>query len=217
MILEDFEKLLKEGRYSLDNITKKYLAPIINANSELRAKVREMSTIGVFVDDADKDYDKCLFFVCNVHRTMTNKGINFNNLLKQFKKEDDYVEDYPYGQIFGGILHVVVFRVPEKFHRAYNEVYNYLANKSTSVKYSTMFTDEQIKDLFVKYYGKDCNQFKVFSKDRKYKKEFEDHINSRGIYAQTTGNVDYIVLDDDAELEYLPNAEREILNYEKES
>jgi len=100
MILEDFEKLLKEGRYYVDNITKSYLAPIINKNTKLREKVVSMRTVGVFIDDADKDYDKCLFFVCNVHRTMSDDQVDFNKLLQEFKEDDTYVTDYPYGSVY---------------------------------------------------------------------------------------------------------------------
>lgn len=219
MNLKDFEQMFREGIYVHRNKTKTYLAVVMSEYGEdYINKMQQLSTTGVYVDDAMlsiiKDTDYCLFYLFNVHKSVSKGTHDFNARLEEFRKLDFYVHDYPFGELFGGKLHTVVFRVPEKHYRAYDIFAGFKKGLQHPVYYSKMFSPEDVERLFVALFGKNSRAVKVFRKDPKWKEEFETEINRYGIYANQNNNVEWIILDPKRdEYEYRPNPSEEVLNF----
>lgn len=220
MNLTDFEELFKQGQFTFVNKTKTYLTVVMSEHGkDYVSKIRQLNTTGVFVDDVlsnIENTDYCLFFLFNVHRSLERGLTDFNSLLDEFRALNFYVADYPFGELFGGKLHTVVFKIPEKYYNAYDIFAQFKKGKDAPVYYSRMFTKEDIDRLFVALYGENTKAVKVLLKDPVYKEKFEEEINRYGIYAPQYQNVEWIILDPNIhEYEYKPNPEHEILNYRK--
>jgi len=219
MKLADFEQMFSEGRFVHVNKTLTYLAPTLNFyGEELRNLVRAMYSTGVYMDDllCELKGEYYLFMLVNVQKTL-RKGIvkDFNEVLKQLRAHEATTYDYPFGELFSGKLHVVVFKVPEKYYPAYSRIMDYLNGKTKTVKYSRMYPPDDVERLFIAIYGENNKAVKVFRQDPEYREQFENALNRIGIHAaDSQGNVDWLVLPEDAELEFLPQHKEELLNYE---
>lgn len=221
MNLHDFEQMFRQGIYVHRNKTKTYLAAVMSEyGKDYTDKMREAAATGVFVDDALADIDDtdhCLFFLFNVYKSAEKGLTDFNQFVKDLQELNFYVHDYPFGELFGGKLHVVVFRIPEKYYRSYDIFTAFKKGKNQPVPYSKMYDIEDIENIFVKLYGNNERAVKVFRKDPKWKEQFEEEINRYGAYVNKYQNVDWIILDPERdEYEYLPIPREEILNYDNQ-
>lgn len=219
MKLADFEQMFSEGRFVHVNKTMTYLSPVINHyGEELISMRRSLYATGVYMDDllCELKGEYYLFLLVNVQKTL-RKGIvkDFNLALAQLRSHEAVAYDYPFGELFSGKLHVVVFKVPEKYYPAYSRIMDYLNGRARTVKYSRMYPPDEVEALFVQVYGENIKAVKVFRQDPEYREQFENALNRIGIHAAgNTGNVDWLVLPEDAELEFLPTHREELLNYE---
>jgi len=219
MKLADFEQMFSEGRFVHVNKTMTYLSPVLNYyGEELISMRRSLYATGVYMDDllCELKGEYFLFLLVNVQKTL-RKGIvkDFNLALAQLRSHEAVVYDYPFGELFSGKLHVVVFKVPEKYYPAYSRIMDYLNGRARTVKYSRMYPPDEVEALFVQVYGENIKAVKVFRQDPEYREQFENALNRIGIHATgNDGNVDWLVLPEDAELEFLPTHREELLNYE---
>lgn len=220
MKLQDFEQMFKEGKFRQVNKTVTYLAPTMNYyDNDLLEKVRALCATGVYIDDllCDLEGEYYLFFLIDTRLTL-KRGIvkDFNKALKEIREHNACAHDYPFGELLSGKLHVIVFKVPEEYYPAYSRIMDYLNGRTTTVKYSRMYPEEDIDKLFVKVYGEKNRAVKVLRQDSQYKEYFERIVNRVGAYmADHEGNVDWITLPEGAELEFLPEPREELLNYER--
>jgi len=218
MKLADFEQMFSEGRFVHVNKTLTYLAPVLNHyGDDFRNMIRSMHSTGVYIDDllCDLNGEYYLFMLVNVQKTL-RKGIvkDFNQVLKQLRDHEATAYDYPFGELFSGKLHVIVFKVPEKYYPAYSRIMDYLNGRSKTVKYSRMYPPDDVEKLFIAIYGENITAVKVFRQDPDYRQQFENALNRIGIHAaDREGNVDWLVLPEGAELEFLPQHKEELLNY----
>lgn len=219
MNLNDFEEMFNQGTFNFRNKTKEYLAAVMAEHgTEFRDKIRSLDNTGIFVDDVlarIDDASYCLFFLFNVHRSYSKGVTDFNAMITEFKGLSFYVADYPFGELLGGKLHAVVFRIPDKYQFAYNTFTAFKANKTAPVYYSKMYSKAEIEKLFVALYGPNTKAVRTMLKDPKRRAEFEEEINRYGAYATEYNNVPWIELKEENELEYIPNPREEILNYKK--
>lgn len=219
MKLADFEQMFSEGRFVHVNKTMTYLSPVLNYyGEELISMRRSLYATGVYMDDllCELKGEYFLFLLVNVQKTL-RKGIvkDFNLALAQLRSHEAIAYDYPFGELFSGKLHVVVFKVPEKYYPAYSRIMDYLNGRARTVKYSRMYPPDEVEALFVQVYGENIKAVKVFRQDPEYREQFENALNRIGIHAAgNEGNVDWLVLPEDAELEFLPTHREELLNYE---
>lgn len=219
MKLADFEQMFSEGRFVHVNRTMTYLSPVLNYyGEELISMRRSLYATGVYMDDllCELKGEYFLFLLVNVQKTL-RKGIvkDFNLALAQLRSHEAIAYDYPFGELFSGKLHVVVFKVPEKYYPAYSRIMDYLNGRARTVKYSRMYPPDEVEALFVQVYGENIKAVKVFRQDPEYREQFENALNRIGIHAAgNEGNVDWLVLPEDAELEFLPTHREELLNYE---
>lgn len=219
MKLADFEQMFSEGRFVHVNKTMTYLSPVLNYyGEELISMRRSLYATGVYMDDllCELKGEYFLFLLVNVQKTL-RKGIvkDFNLALAQLRSHEAVAYDYPFGELFSGKLHVVVFKVPEKYYPAYSRIMDYLNGRARTVKYSRMYPPDEVEALFVQVYGENIKAVKVFRQDPEYREQFENALNRIGIHAAgNEGNVDWLVLPEDAELEFLPTHREELLNYE---
>lgn len=217
MVLEDFKQMFEEGKRKLNNKTLIYLSPCLqHYGEEFMSLFYELSHTGMFMNDlhwriAKNDHGRYyLFLIINAKASKT-----FIQTLDNLKTTDVYVADYPFGELFGGMLHSIVLKIPETYHGAYDIMMKYIEGETVTVPYSKMYTEEQIDKLFVSLYGKTSRAVKVLKKDPEYRKIFENYLNKLAIYAEDyRGNehISLIELDENSELEYLPNPHEEILN-----
>ena len=220
MKLADFERMFSEGRFVHVNKTLTYLSPVLNYYGEEFMSMRKsLYATGVYMDDllCQLKGEYYLFLLVNVQKTL-RKGIvkDFNLVLKQLREHEAVAYDYPFGELFSGKLHVVVFKVPEKYYSAYSRIMDYLNGRTKVVKYSRMYPPDEVEALFVRIYGEKNKAVKVFRQDPEYREQFENALNRIGIHAaDNQGNVDWLILPEDAELEFLPQHKEELLNYER--
>lgn len=123
------------------NKTYKYLYPVIKSFGETflvkHSSLWKLAT-GIYDDSFNgKDEDKRLIFVLYDKK---HKPKLFQNVLQYFKYQDYYYNDYAYDDIVNGRMHMVVFKIPEKFYDAYDYF-----KKS---QYSMMYSEEEISLLF---------------------------------------------------------------------
>lgn len=218
---EDFEHLFERGQFVYVNRTMEYLAPVLNHyGEEFKSFMKKVAHTGIFMGDifCKIEGDYYLFSLINVERSK-RKHPDFNNTLEALRQSEAYAFDYPFGELFGGKLHVIMWHVPEEYRGAYDRIMRYLNERTNNpdtnmrVEYSKMFSEDQINKLFVKLYGKNTKQVKVFKKDPEYRREFEATLNNIGISSvDSQGEVSWLELPKEAELEFLPNPKDEILN-----
>lgn len=209
MTIKDFENNLTQGILLHQNKTLEYLAPILKTFSpEFQRLKSELRYAGIYIGDClcDINDGHYLFMVINVSRSnQFNKDINLT--IQKLKETKYYVHDYPLGEIYYGKLHVIVFEIEEEFQQAYQEFSNFTKNRIT--RYSRMYSKEQKRKLF----NPSSKQYKVLVKNNDYKIEFEQELNAIAIHAASHGNVEYITIPEENELDYQPNALNEILNF----
>lgn len=218
MNLQDFKYMFAEGRDQFNNKTLTYLAPVLqHYGTDFMKLLHGLKHTGIFMDDlhwrivAD-NHDRYYLFVL-VNAKLSS---NFNETITKLKNTVPYVGDYPFGELFGGELHAIIFKVPEQYHGAYNIMLDYMDKKTDKVPYSKMYTHDEINRLFVSLYGANSKPVKVLMQDAQYRKVFESYLNKLAVYAEDyrgTESVSLITLYEDSELDYLPNRKEEILNY----
>lgn len=140
----------------------------------------------MIMGDQDKKYEQHLFMLIDT-RLFPKNFITFLNWIKdQVYYEDDYV----YGDIKKSPCHMIIIRIPEEHTTS--------LIKFTEGKYSEMFNEKDVNELFNKY----PDQTKVFKKDHNYKIKFVRNLNK--LFETTVSAKEY-----DGELELPPKKEEE--------
>lgn len=194
------------------NKSAKYLIPILNSYSNtfkiIYKKVRP-SLICSAIGDVCYEYAKgkdsygFLYFVYDINGSyVDNKYVDAvksrQNLLRYLdyvRTMHFYIDDYAYEV---GRYHCVVLKIPDAFISSYDMF--------LESKYSLMYTDEQLKQLFIKNKSNTeiSHVYGVLTKHPDYRKTFETKLNE---YFGTT-----IEVDDDRELDLPLDLNKEILN-----
>ena len=131
---------LEIGRLYI-NKTYKYLYPIIKSFGETflvkHSSLWKLAT-GIYDDSFNGKYedDRLLFVLYD----KKHKPKLFENVLQYFKYQDYYHSDYAYDDITHGRMHMVVFKIPEK----YNDTYDYFRKS----QYSFMYSEKETNELF---------------------------------------------------------------------
>ena len=204
MDIKTFEEMYQMGQKTYANQTRLYLAPLMNYYGPIfRDSVRKLETAAVGIADLlHKDGDDySLYFLINA--TSTEKGSDFSEVLSSLSSYSFFVADYPFGEIFKNNLHMLVFKIPEELHGAYDSF--------ITSKYSQMLSAENINKLFTSIYGK-TKAVKVMTKDAAYREEFEKRIN---YICSIDEKSTWISIDEKNELDFLINLEQEVFNYKE--
>jgi len=206
MTLEQIEQQKREGIREYINMTRKYLtAPIIRFyGDEFINLLRGLYVYACGINDHEKPKDYHLYLLIDMSKA---KEPNNLNKIKRYT----YVEDYPFGEILGGKLHMLTIEVPDKFKNAYD-----MFLKS---KYSQMFSKEDIYKYIVEYIGLTTAAQTMLKTDERLK-QFEEEVNYYRKYFTTSDTIDkiandttWITLTKDNELDYLIREQEEIFNY----
>lgn len=180
------------------NKTLKYLFPTLRAYGPgLRNKISELHKVAVGVhDDFYKAQITPSIFILIDREHYRNKTISTLNWLRY---QPYYVTDYPYDDLVNGRLHMIILRLPKRFHHSFEAF--------TKGKYSEMFTDEEIEE-FVKTDVDMFGAYKVLTRKKEAYTEFLEKIE------ESFGMVEVKATDlIDKELDFPLEKEKEIFNY----
>lgn len=128
------------GRHYV-NKTWKYLLPTVKSyGSIFLGKYSSLFKLAAGIYDASfngKDEDEKLLFILFDKQV---KPALFTNILEHFRYQTYYHSDYAYDDMEDGRMHMVVFKIYEEWHEAYNAF--------RQGKYSQMYNQTQINFLF---------------------------------------------------------------------
>lgn len=151
------------------NRTKKYLVPCLSEyGDEFVSKIVNLFKLAIGIGDfalldMGMNLEKHIFILID---TKLSKR-NFISTINWLRLQDYYSLDYPFDDIHTGHLHMIIIKVPEKYHNA-------LENFRKS-KYSKMYSHEDLLRLF----NNKKQELKVFKKDKAYLVEFVRMVNER--------------------------------------
>lgn len=208
--------------YVLDNLSKRYLSPILNAYSkEFISKFNLVAESLLGIGIADFDYttakgikivsDNHLFFVFDIkgfyaegkyEKPALSEG-NFLEFLKFIREYAYFVDDYYFNSVRGN-EHCIVLRIPKKYEKAVVHM--------RRGEYSKMYTPDELKALKVTpkdRLGKPNYRYGVLRKTKEFKKFFEAELN------EMFGTNITIDDKDDRELDLPYYDINEIFNYER--
>lgn len=195
------------------NPTARFLTPILNSFNTtflqhfnlVRNHLLGFAIGDVKYDKAKKKNHKYLLFTAysvngsydyTRKRFLNGKGgrTAFLNFLKQIRKSSYYYDDYIYDEK----IHIVVYNLPEKYNKAYDEF--------IKGKYSKMFSEEEIKELFTHE-----DNIAVLKKLPQYKEIFINQVKRTfsvkvGSYNSVVPE-EIIVIDENTEFELPPSKE----------
>lgn len=176
----------------INNKTLRYLTPCLKEyglNFEQMYKSIFKIALGIgdmIIIDQDKKYEQHLFML--IDSRLYPK--NFIVFLDWVREQEFYEDDYVYGNIKISPCHMIVIKIPEKYRDS--------VDKFTQGKYSEMFTETNIDELFYKH----PDSIKVFKKDHNYKIRFVQRLNK--LYNSSVTTKEY-----EGELELPPSKEEE--------
>lgn len=207
MTLESISKDIELGVREYNNKTRKYLlAPVILYYGELFVeRLKHMYVYAVGINDYDNPHDYSLFLLVDVA-----KSNDFARVLPLLQS-NSYVSDYPFGELLGGRLHMIVINVPSEFRQAYDMF--------MQSKYSKMFSKEQVYEYIIKHIGNtQATATMLQTEERRI--AFEDELNHYRKYYNTEDAIErkvndttWITLLEDSELDYMIREVEEIFNY----
>jgi|SRR5688572_25815267 len=177
----------------IQNKTLRYLTPCLKKYGttfeEMYASVFKIALgIGdMILVDQEKKYEQHLFMLIDTRLYPKQ----FTEFLFWIREQVFYEDDYVHGDIKKSPCHMIVIHIPEEFKQSYN--------KFIEGKYSEMFSDKDVTELFYKY----PEQTKVFKKDHNYRIRFVKELNK--LYGTTIPAKEY-----DGELELPPDKKDEI-------
>lgn len=190
------------------NKTLLYLTPLMKYyGPEFVNTINSLSANGWYAKDIlYPNNDARLFVTVNIDKTNTN---SFNQKLSFLKDKVYFEADYPYDLFDQTMIHVLVMKLPIRFRGAYQHFLN--------SKYSQMFNDLTIEKFFsynnqknTKVKARYYKAYNVLTQNDDFRLEFEKMINSYSVHTEGSP----IVLDHEAELDFLINPKEEFLNYE---
>ena len=175
-----------------------YLSPVIKSYGSLfLEKFKQLYTVQVgighisYTNVMNNFLDNNLFYLINTERTE-----NFTELLEFLRYHESYTTDYPYDDLIDGNLHVLVIKIPERFHG--------IVETFKASKYSKLYTSDQVDEVITK----STKAYKVITQNHKYKSRFESEVNN--LYKDPHPKT-YIQLLDDSELDYLVRLQEEYI------
>lgn len=150
------------------NRTRKYLFPVLKSyGSSFTFQINSLFKVAVGIGDIIVDkcgikHENHLFILVD---TLPNYS-QFVSLLDDIRRHESYEDDYVYGNILNSRYHMIVVRIPDNYLNSFN-------NFKRSV-YSQMYTEEQLKELFLldATSGPYKDIKKILLKDHNYKFEF---------------------------------------------
>lgn len=151
----------------LKNKTLRYLTPCLKEYGLIfeqmyRSVFKIALGIGdMIIIDQDKKYEQHLFMLIDT-RLYPKQFISF---LDWIREQVFYEDDYVYGNIKISPCHMIIVKIPEKYMESYD--------KFNQGKYSEMYPDANIDELFKKF----PDSIKVLKKDRNYRIEFVATLN----------------------------------------
>jgi hypothetical protein len=149
------------------NKTLRYLTPCLKKYGvEFEKMYSSVFKIGIGIGDMiildqERVYEQHLFILLDTRLYPKN----FIAFLNWIKEQTFYEDDYVYGDIDKSPCHMIVIKIPDEYKTSFT--------KFTEGKYSEMFTNKDIEELFHKY----PEQTKVFTKDHNYKVKFVGELN----------------------------------------
>jgi len=155
-----------------------------------KAKKKEHSYLLFAAYSVNGSYD------CTRKRFLNSKNGKtiFLNFLKSIRKSSYYYDDYIYDEK----IHIVIYSLPQQYNKSYDEF--------IKGKYSKMFSEEEIKELFTHE-----DNIAVLKKLPHYKETFINQIKYKfsvkeGNYKSTVPD-EIIVIDENTEFELPPTKE----------
>lgn len=194
------------------NRTWKYLYPcLLGHGDELKDYLNSLFKIAIGIGDVlYGDAEDTLFILVNSNASfLSEKGRekyrkNFEVFLEWLQDQDFYIDDYMYDD---KTSHMVLIKVPEKYSQSYS--------KFKSSKYSEMYSEKDIKNLFkiVELQDKKLEQTRnertfqlreILTKSKNYLPYFVEEVNER--FDTLITKEDF----KDAELDFNINFEEEV-------
>lgn len=206
MTLEEIEQKQKQGIREIVNKTRQYLvAPVIRYyGDELLNNLRGLYTYACGINDSEKPKDYHLYLLIDMRKSRKPECLDKIISLK-------YVDNYPFGEILGGKLHMITVEIPDVFKPAYDSF--------VQSKYSKMFSKEHIKKYIIDAVGM-TKAAQTMLKLPERREEFEQEVNYYRKYYATESEIDqrinditWITIPEENELDYLINPKEEIFNY----
>jgi hypothetical protein len=185
--------------------TRKYINPVLREwGPEFLENLRLLYTVRSGI--GDMYYQSVLNVIHEAHvfilinTDLSDCRDNMEEVLDYFRSHESYETDYPFDDIKNGTLHMIVFKVPEKYKESLTAF--------RRSKFSQMYTKKQLEDLF----KKETTEYKVLSQDSKYRFEFEEKINN---LSSDNLELTKIVLPKNAELDFRIKEESEVFRFHK--
>lgn len=202
-----------------ENRTWKYIYPSLKYyGEELTTYLSSFFKLAVGV--GDKNYesevaDNCIYilFDTNVALEKDNKAIHlykqrFSRFLDWLKEKHYYVQDYPYE---AGKKHMIVLKLPHAHHGSFvsfiNGKYSEMYSKVDINKYFEFLKSKSVK-LQEAQHTRVRRLRQILTKDVSYVKEFVGIVNKR--FNTEVGTEHF----SEAELDFKPELQEEIFNYE---
>lgn len=144
----------------LMNKTKRFLTPCLKSyGQEFENRFNATWKIAVGVGDiitvkSGVIFEKHLFILCDTESN-TQTFIGFRDWLKT--QEHIYADDYVFDHVTNGYRHMIVIKIPQEFHHAYETF--------KEGYYSQMYTFDEVK----KFFNQTSDIAKILVKDHKYK------------------------------------------------
>lgn len=179
------------------NKTKKYLLPCLKEyGEEFINKIENLFKLGIGIGDFNLiemgiTLDRHIFIL--VDTNLSRK--HFNSTIKWLRSQEYFAFDYSFDDIHNGHLHMIVIKLPEKYHETHS--------KFTNGKFSEMYSSEDLEKLF-----SNKEELKIFKKDEDYKVQFVSQVNE--IYWTNVDPVEWT-----GELDFPINESEEIFNKKK--
>lgn len=156
MNIEWLRKNFEKKRFRIQTRTIMYISPCFKVYSDLVPLVNQFYCTAAGLYDKEKSIEGInVYFLLNIQRKNKTKAAE---LLTQLRKHISYKTDYPFGDLLYDQLHMLVLKVPEKYHK---DVINFKLGR-----YSELFKKDRDK-----LFNKDSLSYKVITKDDKVAKE----------------------------------------------
>lgn len=204
-----------------ENRTWKYLYPCLRSyGGVLKNYLNSLYKVAVALEDKNVDVGEtnCLHILIDTNMSTPQISAvkyreNLSIFLDWLRFQPYYIVDYVFDGLETNEKHMIVIKIPQSYDKA--------VEKFKKGKYSQMYSDKEIKELFpfitlenkeleIKINSKTKKLRHVLTKASSYLPTFKDKINKEfGVNCSINDLKDH-------ELDFPPNLEEEIFNFEKE-